>query len=183
MRVIGIDPGSRITGYGIIDIEGPRSTYVACGALQLARQHDDLPQRLAMLHRCLTDVIEQYQPDVAAIERVFMAENPDSALKLGQGRGAALAALALKDLPITEYSAREIKQSLVGSGAAAKEQVQYMVTLLLKLDKTPQADAADALACALCHGNNSQGVGLATRLSTTKRGRGRRSSSWRGFTP
>ena len=112
-----------------------------------------MPEKLKRIHNSVVELITQFQPDEFAIEQVFMARNPDSALKLGQARGAAIVAAACHDLPVAEYSARSIKQAVVGTGAAEKEQVQHMVMALLNLSKRPQADAADALAVAICHAN------------------------------
>ena len=156
MRIIGIDPGSRVCGYGVVEVDGPRSVCIAAGPIHL--KGEELPTRLAQLHRVIVSLLEVHQPEVAAIEKVFLARNPDSALKLGHARGAALAALAGHDLPITEYSARSIKQAVAGSGGADKIQIQHMVSVLLKLEKKPQADAADALAVALCHAHHQQSL-------------------------
>lgn len=144
--IIGIDPGSRRTGYGIIRLEGNRHIYIASGHLNVA----DYPscERLRQIFLGLQQIIANYQPHEAAIEQIFMHENPGSALKLGQARGAAIVAL---HMPVAEYSARQVKQSVVGTGAANKAQVQFMVQRLLNLTGKIQADAADALAVALCH--------------------------------
>lgn len=144
--IIGIDPGSRKTGYGIIRVEGNRHVHLASGCLDVSSFSP--PDRLREIYSRLQEVIAQFKPQEAAIEQVFMHENPSSALKLGQARGAAIVAL---DMPIAEYSARQVKKSVVGSGGAKKEQVQFMVKRLLNLCHNLQADAADALAVALCH--------------------------------
>ena len=144
--IIGIDPGSRRTGYGIIRVEGNRHIYLTSGYLNLISFSSC--ERLRQIYLGLQQIIESHQPDEAAIEQIFMHENPNSALKLGQARGAAIVAL---EMPVMEYSAREVKKSVVGHGAANKEQVQYMVKRLLNLNMRLQADAADALAVALCH--------------------------------
>lgn len=144
--IIGIDPGSCRTGYGIIRLEGNRHIHVASGHLDVS--HYALSEKLRRIFLGLNDLIHTYGPEEAAIEQVFMHANPNSALKLGQARGAAIVAL---DMPVAEYSARQVKKSVVGHGAAKKEQVQFMVTRLLNLTKALQADAADALAIALCH--------------------------------
>lgn len=144
--IIGIDPGSRQTGYGVIRIDGQQQLYMASGYLKL--RDESHPERLKQLFRGLQEVVQSYAPHEAAIEQIFMHRNPSSALKLGQARGAAIVAL---EVPVSEYSAREIKQSVVGYGAANKDQVQFMVQRLLKLSGKIQADAADALAIALCH--------------------------------
>ncbi len=147
--ILGIDPGSRITGYGIIRSDGHKHLYVTSGRLIL--QADSLPERLAQIHTAISSIIREYQPLESAVEQVFMAKNANSALKLGHARGAAIVALAGAGLSVAEYSARSIKQCLVGYGAAGKEQVQHMVKLLLQLSGTPAVDAADALAVAICH--------------------------------
>lgn len=148
--ILGIDPGSRITGYGIIARAGRGWRYLDSGCIRMATDAD-LSQRLLTIATGITTLIQQWQPDAAVVEQVFLARNADSALKLGQARGAAITALALGGIPVHEYTARQIKQAVVGTGAADKAQVQHMVTQLLQLTATPQADAADALAGALCH--------------------------------
>lgn len=155
VRLLGIDPGSRITGYGIVDMDGPRNRYVASGCIQTASDRP-LPERLKTIFEGVSEVIRQYQPMEVAAEQVFMHRNPDSALKLGQARGAALCAVVMAGLPVSEYAPRAIKQAVVGGGAADKNQVQRMVALLLNLTEPPQADAADALAVAICHGHTRQ---------------------------
>ena len=152
-RILGIDPGSRITGYGIIDVQRQRHHYVASGCIRLTSTHT--AKKLQQIFSALTELIQQYLPHEAAIEQIFMHRNPGSALKLGQARGAAIVAAAHYGLEIAEYGARHIKQAVVGFGAAKKEQVQHMVGALLALNGLPQADAADALAVAICHANNS----------------------------
>ena len=151
--IIGIDPGSRITGYGIIWSQGSKQGYIAFG--QIKTDNDSLNFRLYQIEQELRDLILIYRPQEAAIEQVFTFHNHQSALKLGQARGAALVATAACALPVAEYSARQIKQAVVGYGAATKAQVQQMVHLLLQLEKAPSADAADALAIALCHATSS----------------------------
>lgn len=149
LRILGIDPGSRLTGFGLIDTDGGRSAYVDSGCVRVAGSA--LAPRLGEIFDGITELVERYRPDAIALERVFVHRNVDSALKLGQARGAALAAVARAAVPVNEYSPSEIKQAVVGKGNAAKTQVQHMVTALLKLRCSPQADAADALAAALCH--------------------------------
>lgn len=156
MIILGIDPGSRLTGYGVIKKVGAKIDYVASGCIRLSIA--SIPERLQQIHSGVSQIISQYNPDEFAIEQVFMAKNPDSALKLGQARGAAIVAATNHDLSVAEYSARQIKQSVVGKGAADKTQVQHMVCQLLSLTKKPQADAADALAVALCHLHTSQSL-------------------------
>jgi crossover junction endodeoxyribonuclease RuvC len=148
-RIIGIDPGSRITGFGIIDVRRGRVWHVHSGNIQLLG--DSLTERLGEIFRCISELVAEYRPGEMAIERVFMARNADSALKLGQARGAAICGAVHASLPVAEYSAREIKQAVVGKGGAAKEQVQHMVKVLLNLRAALRSDQADALAVALCH--------------------------------
>lgn len=152
--ILGIDPGSRITGYGVIQQQGRSFKYLASGCIKATSSGQELGSRLQTIFAGVSEIILQFKPDMFAIEQVFMAKNPDSALKLGQARGAAIVAATNNDFIIAEYSARQIKKSVVGTGAATKEQVQHMVCSILKLSSTPQEDAADALAVALCHGNS-----------------------------
>ncbi|MCX7125231.1 MAG: crossover junction endodeoxyribonuclease RuvC [Gammaproteobacteria bacterium] len=147
--IIGIDPGSIRTGFGVIKSEKQNLTHIAHGTINA--KGDSIPQRLHYIYRELCEIIIAHKPDQAAIEEVFMQVNVQSALKLGQARGAALVALAGYALPIAEYSPREIKKTAAGYGAASKEQIQFMVRAQLKLSANPQADAADALAIAICH--------------------------------
>jgi len=164
-RILGIDPGSRLTGYGVIDCEGSQSRYVTSGCLQVTGA--SLPGKLGLIFRELNELIGEFSPAEFAIESVFMHRNAGSALKLGQARGAAICAAVTSGLSVAEYAPREIKQAVVGKGGADKEQVQHMVRVLLNLSDTPQADAADALAIALCHSFQNralQRVDAATRL-------------------
>jgi crossover junction endodeoxyribonuclease RuvC len=147
--ILGIDPGSCTTGYGLIQKDGSLLNYLDSGCIKVAKI--DFSQRLEKIFTGLQVVLQQHAPDEAAVEQVFMHINPTAALKLGQARGAALVAAALAKLTVCEYSARQVKQSVVGYGAANKQQVQHMVRVLLNLDRTPPADAADALAIAICH--------------------------------
>ena len=147
--ILGIDPGSRLTGYGVIRQVGRQISYLGSGCIKTAV--DDLPTRLKRIYAGVSEIILQFQPDYFAIEQVFMAKNADSALKLGQARGSAIVAAVNNELPVFEYAARLVKQSVVGTGAADKTQVQHMVKMLLKLPASPQADAADALAIAITH--------------------------------
>jgi crossover junction endodeoxyribonuclease RuvC len=151
-RIIGIDPGSRRTGYGVIDIAGSKISYVTSGIVRLPEA--GLPDRLKIIFDGISQIIQQYQPDHMAIEEVFMSQNAGSALKLGQARGAAIVAGVNGGLPVGEYSARSVKQSVVGTGAADKSQVQMMIVQLLKLSESPTEDAADALAVAICHAHS-----------------------------
>ena len=153
MRVLGIDPGSRITGYGIIDKEGNRLVHVDNGAI-FTDSHRDFPMRLQRIYRGLTEVIEQYRPDAVAVENIFFATNVQSALKLGQARGAAIVAGVNAGLPVFEYTALQVKQAVVGHGRADKQQVQKMLKVLLNLPEIAQEDASDALATAVCHAHS-----------------------------
>jgi len=154
MRILGIDPGSRITGYGVIDIERGKSRYIASGCIRV--RDKALPERLQEIFAGVAEIVATYAPEQMAIEQVFVHRNADSALKLGQARGAAICAATSHDLQVSEHAARAVKQAIVGKGSATKHQVQHMVCVLLGLDSTPQADAADALAVALCHGHTFQ---------------------------
>ena len=150
-RILGIDPGSRKTGFGIIEINGRNIQHVINGRLLVG--DGDFPNRLKQIFEGLTDIIERYQPDMMAIEKVFLHKNADSALKLGQARGAAICAGVSQDLTVHEYSATQIKKAVVGNGHAKKDQVQYMMSVILSLSEVPEEDAADALACAITHAN------------------------------
>ncbi|PIQ12476.1 MAG: crossover junction endodeoxyribonuclease RuvC [Hydrogenophilales bacterium CG_4_9_14_3_um_filter_59_35] len=170
MRILGIDPGLRVTGFGVIDKLGQQLVYIASGCIRTPA--GELPQRLKSIIDGLGEVIAAYSPEQVAVEKVFVNVNPQSTLLLGQARGAAICAAILKDLPVAEYTALQVKQAVVGNGHAAKEQVQDMVRRLLKLEGDPQADAADALACAICHAHGGQGLGkLATVGFRMKNGR------------
>jgi len=148
-RILGIDPGSRVTGYGVIDSDGVRSRHVTSGCIRL--EETDFPVRLGRIFAEVSNLITVHGPQEMAIEQVFVAKNVASAMKLGQARGAAICAAVSRDLRVHEYSPRAVKQSVVGTGAADKEQVQHMVTMLLGLSQLPAKDAADALAVALSH--------------------------------
>ena len=152
--ILGIDPGSRITGYGVIRQTGRQLTYLGSGCIRTNTA--ELPERLRLIYAGVSEIITQFSPDYFAIEQVFMAKNADSALKLGQARGAAIVAAVNLALPVFEYAARQVKQTVTGTGAAEKSQVQHMVRNLLKLPANPQADAADALAIAITHCHISQ---------------------------
>ena len=153
-RILGIDPGSRLTGFGVIDETATGYKYVASGCLRI--KGDNFPLRLKQIFAGISDVVEEYQPTEMAIEQVFMHKNADSALKLGQARGAAICAVQLFDIPVFEYAAREIKQAVVGKGSADKLQVQHMVKVLLSITGELQIDASDALGISLCHSNFQQ---------------------------
>ena len=150
-RILGIDPGSQRTGIGIIDVDAAGRLQHVYHAPLVLLGAGEFPQRLKRLLQGLAEIIETWKPQEVAIEKVFMARNPDSALKLGQARGAAMSAAVLRDLPVHEYAAKEIKLAVVGRGGAEKEQVQHMVGIMLNLKGKLQADAADALAVAITH--------------------------------
>ncbi len=160
IRILGIDPGSRVTGFGVIDVSGARVSYVASGCVRTT--DGTLPERLKTIYEGIAEVVRSYQPLEMAIENVFMQKNAASALKLGQARGAAICAVITQAVDVNEYSPTKIKQAVGGRGHADKVQVQHMVTALLKLPEPPQADAADALACALCHSNTRQSLDYLT---------------------
>ncbi len=167
-RILGIDPGSRLTGFGVLDLEREKAVYVASGTIKSL--DGDFSARLKQIFESVSEIVAQYQPDVVAVESVFMAKNAGSALKLGHARSAAICATFAYDVEVVEYAPREIKQAIVGTGAATKEQVQHMVVSLLQLEGVPAADAADALAAALCHGHQRRirarldGVAVAASL-------------------
>ena len=150
-RILGIDPGSRLTGFGILDFVGDQPRYVASGTV---KSPDGMfPDRLKTIFLAVGEIVDEYRPDIVVVESVFMSKNAGSALKLGHARSAALCATFAFDIEVFEYAPREIKLAVVGTGAASKTQVQHMVVSLLQLDATPSTDAADALAAAICHGN------------------------------
>jgi len=159
-RILGIDPGSRKTGFGVLDFVGDRAFYVASGSVHSAV--GDFAARLRLIFRSVAEIAAEYHPDAVVIESIFVHRNAMSALKLGQARSAALCATFALDIAVYEYAPREIKQAVVGTGAATKAQVQHMVMSLLKLQGEPSPDAADALAAALCHGHQRR---LHTRLA------------------
>ena len=175
VRILGIDPGLRVTGFGVIDKTGQQLGYVTSGCIK-TNEKDPLPLRLKTLLDGIAEVITTHAPAAfpmeAAIEKVFVNVNPQSTLLLGQARGAAIAALVLANLAVAEYTALQIKQAVVGHGKAAKDQVCHMVTRLLQLPGEPSADAADALACAICHAHGGQGLGgIATHGFRVRNGR------------
>ncbi len=161
--ILGIDPGSRITGFGIIESTKQQLLYVVSGCIHV--QETTLPLRLHEIYMGVSEIIEQYQPTILAIEKVFMYRNADSALKLGQARGAAIVACVQQALAVYEYAPNQIKQAIVGQGHAHKMQVQQMVKVLLSLPAIPPPDAADALATALCHAHYIQSLTKQTLLS------------------
>jgi crossover junction endodeoxyribonuclease RuvC len=168
-RILGIDPGSRVTGYAVIEVDNPQVYYIASGCLHV--QDKTLGERLKAIFEGITQVIEQLQPQELAVEQVFMHRNADSALKLGQARGVAICAGVMKSLPVAEYSPRQVKQAVVGRGHADKMQVQHMVSALLNLTDRLEPDAADALAVALCHGHTRQTLLYISEVSKRRRGR------------
>jgi crossover junction endodeoxyribonuclease RuvC len=170
-RVLGIDPGSRRTGYGIIDVESGKLKYVTSGIIRLPEK--SLPDRLKIIFDGVSQIISEYTPELMAIEEVFFAKDPRAALKLGQARGAAIVAGVNADLKVGEYSARSVKQAVVGTGAADKKQVQMMVTRLLKLPQSPSEDAADALAVAICHSHSMHSQAVFAKNGVTGFARGR----------
>ena len=171
MIILGIDPGSRITGFGVVKRNGQKIEYIVSGCIRTGE--GELPERLVKIFQGVNEIIETYHPDQCAIEQVFMGKNADSALKLGQARGAAIVSAQLKALSVAEYAPKTIKQAVVGKGSATKEQVQHMVQHLLKLPGKPQADAADALAIAICHAHTAAGVTTQYGVSGVVRGRWR----------
>lgn len=176
VRILGIDPGLRFTGFGVIEKVGEKLQYIASGTIKTASgkktDREDLPARLKIILEGLFEVIEIYQPRQVAIEKVFVNVNPQSTLLLGQARGAAISAAVMRDLEVAEYTALQVKQAVVGNGHAKKEQVQEMVKRLLALPATPNEDPADALACAICHVHGGQGLGqLVTKDFRVKNGR------------
>lgn len=168
--ILGIDPGSLKTGFGIINTVGSKNEYIGSGVIRLPAE-SPLPARLKIIFRSLIEIIEEYQPQQMAVEQVFVSKSAGSALKLGQARGAAIVAGVHSDLEVFEYEARKVKQSVVGTGAADKFQVQHMVKHLLRLSATPQEDAADALAVALCHAHTQQHLIATTKSVAFRRGR------------
>jgi len=170
VRILGIDPGLRITGFGVVEKQGQRISYVTSGCIRAAAA--DLPGRLKSILDGLREVIALHRPEQVAVEKVFVNVNPASTLALGQARGTAICAAVDAGLPVAEYTALQVKQSVVGNGHARKEQVQEMVKRLLRLAGAPSPDAADALACAICHAHGGQGLGrIATAGFRVKRGR------------
>lgn len=154
MRILGIDPGSRLTGFGVIDIAGGEASYVASGAIHSAK--GEFSERLKLIFRSVSEIVAQYRPQVVSIESVFVHKSAGSALKLGHARSAAICATFEHGVEVHEYAPRAVKQAIVGSGGASKEQVQHMVAALLRLQDMPSPDAADALAAALCHGHRDR---------------------------
>jgi crossover junction endodeoxyribonuclease RuvC len=169
LRILGIDPGTRITGYGLIDQQGNRLIHVDNGAI-MTRSSDPLAERLKTIHHQIVDIIHRYHPEAMAIEEIFFAQNPQSALKLGHARGSAMLAGVNGGLTVHEYTALQVKSAVVGYGKAAKQQVQQMVRTLLNLPERAQEDASDALAVAICHAN-SRGINQQLLQAGVRRGR------------
>jgi crossover junction endodeoxyribonuclease RuvC len=176
MRVLGIDPGSRITGYGIVDQQGNRLVHVDNGAI-FTDSATDFAGRLKRIFEGLSAVIAEYSPDQVAVENIFFSTNVQSALKLGQARGAAIVAAVHAGLPVAEYTALQVKQAVVGRGRAEKGQVQKMLKALLGLPEIAQADASDALAVAICHINSHELLNQAGPAVS------KRQTSWRNYKP
>ncbi|EXI69632.1 MAG: Crossover junction endodeoxyribonuclease RuvC [Candidatus Accumulibacter adjunctus] len=169
LRILGVDPGLRVTGFGVIEKVGSRLRYLASGCIRTT-VGDSLPIRLGTIHTGLCELVARHRPDEAATEIVFVNVNPQSTLLLGQARGAAISALVSSGLPVAEYTALQVKQAVVGNGHADKVQVQHMVRQLLSLPSMPGADAADALACAIAHAHGGQGLGRLVAGSLRVRG-------------
>ena len=170
-RILGVDPGLRVTGFGLIEKSGNSLSYLASGCIKTDAKAS-LPQRLKTIYAGLRELVAQYRPDQAVVEIVFVNVNPQSTLLLGQSRGAAITALVAGGVEVAEYTALQVKQAVVGNGKAAKVQVQHMVRRLLSLPGDPSPDAADALACAIAHAHGGQGLGaLATKGLRVRNGR------------
>lgn len=153
MIILGIDPGSHITGFGLVEERGGNLSHIENGLIQLPASRAS-PEKLALLFRDIQKLIERYQPTVVSVENVFYSKNIKSTLKLGEARGMALLAASLKEIPVVEYAARAVKQAIAGYGAATKEQIQRTVRTLLRLPDIPEENAADALALAICHAHS-----------------------------
>lgn len=171
LRILGIDPGLRITGFGLIEKTGSQLRYISSGCIKTDAK-DSLPQRLGAIYAGLRELVALHRPDQSAVEIIFVNVNPQSTLLLGQARGAAITALVANGVEVAEYTALQIKQAVVGNGHADKVQVQHMVRRLLALTGDPSADAADALACAIAHAHGGQGLGvLSTKGFLMRNGR------------
>ncbi|AOK03571.1 crossover junction endodeoxyribonuclease RuvC [Burkholderia latens] len=163
MRILGIDPGLRVTGFGVIDVSGHRLAYVASGVIRTPAA--DLATRLGTIFQGVSTLVREHAPDQAAIEQVFVNVNPQSTLLLGQARGAAICGLVAGGLPVAEYTALQLKQAVVGYGRATKSQMQEMVTRLLNLTGQPGSDAADALGMAICHAHSGNTLGTISGIA------------------
>jgi crossover junction endodeoxyribonuclease RuvC len=168
IRILGLDPGLRVTGYGVIDKDGQKLAYVASGVVRSG--DGELPDRIRVLFEGIGEIIQTYTPGAAAVEKVFVNVNPQSTLLLGQARGAAIAALTHAGQAVFEYTALQVKQAVVGNGHADKQQVVHMVKRLLALPASPRPDAADALACAICHAHGGLGLGMIATAGRRIRG-------------
>ena len=169
IRILGIDPGSRYTGFGIIESDGIKSRYIHSGYIKV--KGDELPEKLGHIFAEVSAIIKEWQPEVMAVEQVFVGKNVDSALKLGQARGAAICAGVSVGLAVGEYTPRTIKKAVVGRGSADKEQIQEIMRIILKLTDKLQSDEADALAVALCHAHNNTRLGQTLKqIKTTGAG-------------
>ena len=166
MRILGIDPGSRLTGYGVIEDSSQGYKYIASGSIRI--KADYFPNRLKQIFDGILEIVDNYQPDQMAIEQVFMHKNADSALKLGQARGAAICAVQTKVIPVFEYAARQVKQAVVGKGAADKVQVQHMVKILLNVQGELSLDASDALGIAICHASYRQTAAMLNKQGVVR---------------
>ncbi len=172
MRIIGIDPGLRTTGFGVIDKDGSNITYVASGTISTTHiETGDLPSRIKVIFEGIQEIVTRYQPDIASVEIVFVNVNPQSTLLLGQARGACIAALVSKQLPVFEYTALQMKQAVVGYGRAQKIQIQEMVKRLLTLPSLPGMDASDALGLAITHAHTNDSLSKIKNATTTERKR------------
>jgi crossover junction endodeoxyribonuclease RuvC len=169
MRILGIDPGLRITGFGVIEQAGSKLRYISSGCVRSGE--GDLAARLKTLLDGLAEVIAAHRPELVVIEKVFVNVNPQSTLALGQARGSAICAAVIAGLPVAEYTALQVKKAVVGKGHAKKEQVQHMVRRLLALPGDPTPDAADALACAICHAHGRKLGSLSTKGFSVRGGR------------
>lgn len=174
MIILGIDPGLRTTGFGVIQKKGNKLSYIASGTIN-TQSHEELPQRLGTIFRGVAETAARYKPNCSAIEKVFVNVNPQSTLLLGQARGAAITALVQAETPVFEYTALQLKQAVVGHGKAHKRQVQDMVQRLLMLPALPGSDAADALGIAICHANSKDTLNTLGKIAhkglRMKRGR------------
>ena len=169
LRILGIDPGLRVTGFGVIEQSGGKLRYIASGCVRSGA--GELAARLKVILDGLAEVIAAHRPQQVAIEKVFVNVNPQSTLLLGQARGSAICAAVIAGLPVAEYTALQVKQAVVGKGHAQKGQVQHMVRRLLALPGDPSPDAADALACAICHAHGGQPGGFSTKGLSFRKGR------------
>ena len=170
MRILGIDPGLQTTGFGVVDVDGSRLSYVGSGTIKTTHLAlGDLPGRLKVLFDGICEITERYQPDAATIEIIFVNVNPQSTLLLGQARGASITALVSRGLPVAEYTALQMKKAVVGHGRAAKTQVQEMVRRLLDLPGLPGPDAADALGMAITHAHAGQAMARLAQVAPLQR--------------